>query len=87
MRCANCGSELQPVFDGQKYPRQCDNALEIEFSGGYGMFIDPIGESRKIALLCHDCAHALCNQYPWMAELVDPYHGHMHGSFTEHGHD
>jgi hypothetical protein len=40
-RCVSCGGELVRVFPdsgGSQY----DNALEIELSGGYGMFFDSI---------------------------------------------
>lgn len=90
MKCSACGSELRPVFEdsAKDYPEQLDNALILVFEGGYGMFIDPFenhGEHR--AALCHDCAHALCKANPWMTALIEPFNGHMHGSFTEHGHD
>lgn len=55
-----------------------DNALEIRFSGGYSMFIDPFGMPEPTAVLCHECAHAVCAAHPWLETLLDPAHSHAH---------
>jgi hypothetical protein len=55
-----------------------ENALEIEFSGGYGMFIDPFPSGGYKVWLCHECAHASCEALPWLNKLIDPPHAHSH---------
>lgn len=89
--CTACGSRLVAVgrMDSE---HQFDNALWLEFSGGYGMFIDPCGEEPPRAVLCHDCAHQLCDLLPWMAGLLQPSRSHSHRSevaaaLIESGHD
>lgn len=60
---------------------QYDNALIIQFDGGYGMFCDPMTEeqfSGLQAIICHECAHALCALMPWMSRIIDPYRSHAH---------
>lgn len=84
MNCANCGKELHPV-EGASAP-QYDNALAIEFSGGYGMFIDPMTADPIYAvMLCHECAHGLCEATPWIGKLLDPLNSHSH-AWTLPGH-
>lgn len=67
---------------------QWDNALVISLEGGYSMFIDPINPDRPDptvgllsnyrAVICHDCAHQLCAQVPWLGRLIDPHYSHAH---------
>ncbi len=87
MNCANCGTELNPVFPGlnrRKDDCQYENALIIDFTGGYGMFDDDIPNLTKQAILCHDCAHALIAANPWMRWFVDDERGHMHDGKSHH---
>jgi hypothetical protein len=73
--CHICKGELEPVFtDGL---HQFENALEIIFGGGYGMFIDTMGDDPRV-MICHDCAHTLCDSVPWIAQLLDPDNSHTH---------
>ena len=30
------------------------------------------------AVLCHDCAHALCDAVPWIHKLINPHGSHAH---------
>jgi hypothetical protein len=78
---------------------QFDNALVISFEGGYGMFVDVLGvpaEQPKDlergvlrdvgehqVIICHDCAHRLCEIVPWIGTLLDPMASHAHS----HRHD
>jgi hypothetical protein len=46
---------------------------------------DPIYEHRTLpgqpdyeAVICHECAHELCKQVPWINKLIDPYNSHAH---------
>lgn len=66
--CANCGAQLTHVFD-DKESRQYTDALEMIFSGGYGMFFDNIDGDHR-AYLCKDCTHQLCETYPWIDQLI-----------------
>jgi len=29
-------------------------------------------------VICHDCAHALCAQVPWLERLLEPHRSHAH---------
>jgi hypothetical protein len=69
-RCANCGTELTHVFDPTS--RQYTDALEVIFSGGYGMFFDNIDGDRRV-FLCHTCTLGLCKAYPWMNAVIRDY--------------
>lgn len=83
--CAKCKKELELVSQGHPLRRrddwtvQYDNALAIEFIGGYGMFDDPYMKSSKelIEILCHDCAHQFLADNPWITSISQT-HGHMH---------
>lgn len=84
--CIACHTTLEPVFhDTTAY--QFDNAMWIGIFGGYGMFTDNLldreasplpGPPDLTAVLCHDCAHALCDTVPWLGALVDPQSSHAH---------
>lgn len=67
---------------------QYDNALGLIFFGGYGMFVDPIGsvEEKELTLMiCHECAHALCDAFPGIGRIIRPFGSHAHSSdFIEH---
>jgi hypothetical protein len=61
---------------------QADDALSISVSGGYGMFIDTLGESQEEAdardiLLCKTCAELLCRTSPYFLDAVE---SHISGS-------
>ena len=78
--CTACGKELEPVFDGPDFDpasEQWENALEVKFNGSYGMFVDPIEEDCR-AIICHGCAHDLCDKIPWIGKLIDPGRSHSH---------
>ena len=84
--CHVCRAALTPVFEpeatkGQEERYQFDNALWVEFPGGYAMFTDDFGVSgpdRARAVLCHDCAHELCVAVPWIGALLEPASSHSH---------
>lgn len=51
------------------------------------MFVDSPAEakSNKVipssdqeAVLCHECAHALCEANPWLTKLLKPNESHAH---------
>jgi hypothetical protein len=76
--CSACG-EILKAEGRTDTEHQFTNALWITFSGGYGMFIDPCDRDTTRAVLCHECAHALCAQHPWIDAVVEPLLGHAHG--------
>lgn len=79
--CDSCGEVLTPVFpdlNRRKTDCQYNNALVIDFTGGYGMFDDDIPNLTKQAILCHDCAHKLIAENLWIRHFVDDRAGHMH---------
>lgn len=82
MKCYACEVELEPE-GGLKTDYQFDNALWVGFHGGYGMFIDPLQTSKVLkaqeeAVICHECAHKLCDEVPWIGKLLDPHSSHSH---------
>jgi hypothetical protein len=83
LRCRACG--VLPVTHGRlryhsnRLEHEYDNALFLRFTGGYGQFIDPSENRGRIdTVLCHDCAHALCESQPWLTVLLDPANSHSH---------
>ncbi len=83
MKCEACKSKLDLVFPEIKTNLQYDNALCIEFRGGYGMFVDRLensmhGKPDHSAIICHSCAHKLCADNPWIANILDPEFSHTH---------
>ena len=91
--CYACGAGLQPECRGHSEQdalryEHWDNALVVSLQGGYGMFIDNLdadisrpdigrlGEYKVV--ICHDCAHRLCEQVPWMNQLIEPLRSHSH---------
>lgn len=82
MKCYACEVELEPE-GGFTTDYQFDNALWIGFHGGYGMFIDTmqrteILKAQEEAVICHECAHALCDKVPWISKLLYPHGSHSH---------
>lgn len=67
-QCANCGAELRDVFNNPSR-RQYRGALEVIFSGGYGMFFDNIDGDRT-GFLCVKCARAAVDTIPWLAQIL-----------------
>jgi hypothetical protein len=67
--CAGCGAELHPATNHDT-DRQFRGALQVTFSGGYGMFIDPM-DSDPTAIICAGCASALADTAPWVAALLE----------------
>lgn len=82
MNCTSCNVELIPVFEHHDIDvKQYDNALWITFDGGYGEFIDICtmeDAEHHRAILCHECAHQLCDLVPWIHKLIDPHRSHSH---------
>jgi len=73
--CYACGFELKPVFDdaSTKYHDQYLDALEVKFSGGYGMLVDPYyfdDEDTPHVIVCRSCALQLMNAVPWVERLL-----------------
>ena len=99
-QCFVCQKELEPVFPNifKKGSVQYNNALVVNMTGGYSMFVDPLpqewldeedkqdtGEWVKkgvleeyTAIICHECAHDLCDKVPWINKLIDPTNSHAH---------
>lgn len=89
MNCLSCGEELLPEIANSDTDYQFDNALWVGFFGGYGMFVDDIetefGHTKPTlagaaheAVICHDCAHELCKNNPWINQLLKPTLSHAH---------
>lgn len=90
MNCQKCIKELEPEPFNKTTDYQFENALWINFSGGYSMFIEDEDFSKNSTSpkhfpgstyeveLCHDCAHELCAQNPWINALLRPERSHAH---------
>lgn len=87
--CFNCSAELKSDSVNPDTEYQFDNALWVGFFGGYGMFVDDIdvswgGAPRMLAgaaeeaVICHECAHELCETVPWIKRLLRPQKSHAH---------
>lgn len=83
--CARCGTDkFQAVIEGEEPSKtfHLNNVLLVSFGGGYGMFTDPtskweIAELKDI-VICHDCAHKLCENEPWIGKILEPEMSHTH---------
>lgn len=84
--CYSCDEPL-PSEDDTDY--QFDNALWIQLHGGYGMFIDDFGDrlgpygtkgprGEYVVVICHKCAHKLCETVPFFERLIEPMKSHSH---------
>lgn len=74
-RCFACAAWLE-ADDDTDY--QFDNALWVTFEGGYGMFVDPMRHDDHKAVICHECAHKLCDENPWIEQLLNSFGSHAH---------
>jgi hypothetical protein len=76
--CGRCRTDLKPVFpnsvvDGVWHDLQADDALALNASGGFGMFVDPMLPSDTATgtfLLCADCAQWLEREVPGLALVL-----------------
>ena len=83
--CAELPSKFQGELDSLCSMQ--DSSLTMGFlwreDYAYGEDEAP-GKNKQIphasfeALICHDCAHALFEQNPWMNDLLRPFHSHSH---------
>lgn len=88
MNCAACAAALKPVHwnpnDGDA-AYQFEGAMWIAILGGYSMFTDNLQSEGNYAqgsdyelVICHECAHKLCAENPWLANVIQPYFSHGH---------
>ena len=89
MNCIACNAKLSSDIVDPGTEFQFDKALWVGFFGGYGMFVDDIDTPYKKsdsklsgaaheAVLCHECAHELCANNPWIKNLLEPAVSHAH---------
>lgn len=65
-----------PTRPGKFDPaEELQNEATLIFTGGYGSFIDAF-DSMPSLLLCHECAHELCE---WIG--IDPRNWHTHSIY------
>ena len=86
--CNACGKELPTGWAGAGYS-QYENALWIQFHGSYGEFTDNLSQEdvdHNTTVICHECAHALCDQHKWIADVLQPLRSHAHTTkfWSEH---
>jgi hypothetical protein len=73
-----CGELPEDHRHPPKY-LQYDNALHVRFDGGYGEFVDNYeGGDRYYSIICHECAHDLCERVPWIKDVLRPERSHTH---------
>lgn len=70
-QCAKCAKQI-PVDDRG----EMDLELHVSLSGGYGSFHDSAVSGPEELVLCHECAHALCdflgvNPHNWHSHPID----------------
>lgn len=44
----------------------------------FGINKPTIAGAAKEAVLCHECAHELCETVPWINTLLNPLESHAH---------
>jgi hypothetical protein len=57
------------------FSQELVNECNLIFSGGYGSFIDDLGDMPTLTV-CHECGHELCD---WLG--VDPRLWHTHSTY------
>jgi len=71
LACDNCGANIPLVFDDiNELTEQGENALRLIFSGGYGMYVDPLVQYDLQVLWCKECADKLCAAFPSLNERL-----------------
>lgn len=79
--CDGCGFALKNMGPIRDDPNEWehlmpDDALILRLDGGYGMAIDPYGNTSQdelTKLLCGDCTRKLCEQWPAIAKTVQAH--------------
>ena len=71
--CTKCKKQI-PLNDHG----EMDLELQVSLGGGYGSFNDNILDGPEELVLCHECAHALCdflgiNPHDWHSHPIE-YH-------------
>lgn len=70
--CFRCNKDMRSTAG--HLPDETDNECTLMFNGGYGSFIDAMGEMPTLTI-CHECGHELCD---WLG--VDPRNWHTHST-------
>jgi len=71
LACDNCGANIPLVFeDPGGTTQQGHDALAIIFTGGYGMYVDPLVQHDLQVLWCKKCADLLCAAFPSIHERL-----------------
>lgn len=79
VNCYACHALLRPDHANYGEDFQLENALWVEFKGAYGMFTESRGYGGPDpAVICHECAHDLCDKIPWALQLLNPHNSHSH---------
>ena len=77
--CSKCGVNLVPVSTFPKRRRddfpQMDNALVIDFRGGFGMYVD---EPPTRAILCQTCTQTLFAEQEWIWPWIQLHAGNIY---------
>ena len=71
-KCDSCGKELALVTHANPKSEQFEDALVLQFDGGYGMYIDIVNEVelRDVRfVLCKDCADKLLAENPFITKV------------------
>lgn len=71
-KCDSCGKPLTLVQHADPKGEQFEDALVIQFVGGYGMFIDVMSREEHDSLrfvLCQECADRLVADNPFIAKV------------------
>lgn len=66
--CDSCGNKLERVMAGEEN-LQYDDALIINFDGGYGMYIDPMIDN-PYGIICKECTDKLFKENPFLMKIL-----------------
>jgi hypothetical protein len=74
--CDNCGAKLEKVHETPKDSWEYKDALFVNVSGGYGMYIDPsmwlvYATTEPQFILCKDCADKMKEALPNLFQGLD----------------
>ena len=72
--CDECGEGIPFVFPemaAEGLTEQGDDALRVDFGGGYGMLYDPLAQGEAHFLLCKKCAKKLVEFFQCFKKFME----------------
>lgn len=71
--CDNCLKKLELVDPNYSNIKSLvyEDALIVQFDGGYGMFIDDVPKEKRTFIFCSECSLLLVEQFPCFETMAE----------------